>query len=304
MAPLNVVTGAFGYTGRYITRRLLAMGERVRTLTGHPDRPDPLRGQIEVKPFTFDRPAELVRSLQGASTLYNTYWVRFEYGAVTFEGAVRNTLALFRAAAEAGVGRIVHVSITGASAASPLPYFRGKARLEEALMGSGLGYVIVRPTVIFGREDILINNIAWILRRFPVFAVPGDGRYRLQPVYVDDVAAIAVEVGHETADVAIDAAGPETFAYEDLVRLIADIVGRRVRIGHARPALALLASRIFGTLLGDVLLTRDEITGLMAGLLISSGPSTGPTRLSRWLGENTATLGRRYASELERHYRT
>lgn len=304
VAPLAVVTGAFGYTGKYIARRLLAMGERVRTLTGHPNRPDPLQGQIEVMPFAFDCPAELARSLQGASTLYNTYWVRFEHGSVTFEGAVRNTLALFQAAAEAGVGRIVHVSITGANATSPLPYFRGKALLEEALKGSGLGYAILRPTVIFGREDILINNIAWILRRFPVFAVPGDGRYRVQPVHVDNVAALAVDAGHQTSNLAIDAAGPEMYAYEDLVRLIARVMGRRVHLVHVGPALALLASKMFGIFLKDVLLTRDEITGLMAGLLVSSGPPTGPTRLSRWLAENTATLGRTYASELERHYRT
>lgn len=279
------------------------MGERVRTLTGHPSRPDPLQGQIEVMPFAFDRPPELVRSLRGASTLYNTYWVRFEYGSVTFEKAIRNTLALFAAATEAGVRRVVHVSIRGASAASPLPYFRGKALLEEALKGSGLGYAILRPTVIFGREDILVNNIARILRRFPAFAVPGDGRYRVQPVYVDDVAGIAVDAAHQSINLVTDAAGPETYAYEDLVRLIAGVVGRRPRIVHVRPALALLASKMFGALLGDVLLTRDEIIGLMAGLLVSAGPPTGPTRLSRWLGENEATLGRRYASELERHYR-
>lgn len=279
------------------------MGEAVRTLTGHPNRPDPFEGRVEALPFAFDRPAELARSLRGASTLYNTYWVRFEHGSVTFEQAVLNTLVLFEAAREAGVTRIVHVSITGAGTDSPLPYFRGKGRVEKALRASGLGYAILRPTVIFGCEDILINNIAWILRRFPVFAVPGDGRYRIQPVYVDDVAGIAVDAGRETANVTIDTVGPETYAYADLVKLVARVLGRRARLVHVSPALALLASKLLGALVGDVVLTRDEIDGLMAGLLVSRGAPIGTTRLGLWLSENAATLGARYASELERHYR-
>jgi NADH dehydrogenase len=300
---LNVVTGAFSFTGKYIARRLLAMGEPVRTLTGHPRRPHPFGGDVEVMPLAFDRPVELTQALRGASTLYNTYWIRFAYGAVTFERAVQNTLTLFQAARDAGVGRIVHVSITGASVRSALPYFRGKALIEEALAASGLGYAILRPTVIFGSEDILINNIAWILRTLPVFAVPGDGRYRVQPVHVDDVARIAVDAGHQTASVVVDAVGPETYAYEDLVRLVAGAVGRRARIAHLPPALVLLAGRLLGGLVRDVVLTRDEIAGLMAGLLVSAGPPTGATRLSRWLLENSATVGARYASELGRHYR-
>lgn len=300
---MNVITGAFGYTGRYIARRLLAMGERVRTLTGHPNRPNPFHGQIEITPFAFDDHAELVRALTGASTLYNTYWVRFEHGPVSFEKAVQNTLSLFRAAKETGIRRVVHVSITNPSLDSPLPYFRGKAVLERALAESGLSYAIIRPSVIFGREDILINNIAWLLRKFPVFAVPGDGQYRLQPVYAEDVAELAVNAGHESADITVDAVGPETHAYEALVRLIADAIGRRVRIVRVPPALALMLSETLGLIVRDVVLTRQEIDGLMAGLLVSCGPPTGRTRFSEWLKEEATTLGIRYASELARHYR-
>jgi NADH dehydrogenase len=301
--PMNVVTGAFGYTGRYIARSLLAMGERVRTLTGHPNRPNPFHGQIEIAPFAFDDHAELVRALAGASTLYNTYWVRFEHGPVAFEKAVQNTLSLFRAAKEAGIRRVVHVSITNPRLDSPLSYFRGKAVLERALAESGLSYAIIRPSVIFGREDILINNIAWLLRKFPVFAVPGDGQYRLQPVYAEDVAEVAVKAGHESADITVDAVGPETYAYEALVRLIADAIGRRVRIVRVPPALALMLSAMLGLIVRDVVLTPQEIDGLMAGLLASGGPPTGRTRFSEWLKEEAATLGIRYASELARHYR-
>ena len=302
-AELDVVTGAFGYTGKYITRRLLSMGRNVRTLTGHPNRPNPFGEQVSVSPFNFDDPPALTDSLRGASTLYNTYWVRFPRGQVTFDKAVQNTRALIRAAAEAGVRRIVHVSITNASEDSPLPYFRGKGLLESAVVQSGLSYAIVRPTVIFGAEDILINNIAWLLRRFPVFAVLGSGDYRVQPVFVEDMAELAIDAAQQDENMVLDAVGPETYAFDELVRLIAGKIGGRVRIIHLSPTLALALSRLIGYVVNDVVLTRDEVEGLMAGLLVSDGPPTGRTRLSDWLAENADSVGARYASELKRHYR-
>lgn len=303
MAELSVVTGAFGYTGRYIATRLLARGERVRTLTHHPERPNPFDGALEVEPYSFEDPARLTRTLGGATTLYNTYWVRFPRGEVTFERAVEHSRRLFRAAREAGVRRVVHISITHASSSSPLPYFRGKGLVEEALLASGLSYAILRPTVIFGQEDILINNIAWLLRRFPVFALAGSGSCRLQPVYVEDVARLAVLVGDEEDDRVLDAVGPETFTFEALVRLLARVVHSRAVLVRAPPSLTLRLSGWLGRLLGDVLLTGEELEGLMAGLLVSDGPPTGTTRLSRWLEEHAGSVGRRYASELARHYR-
>lgn len=300
---LNVVTGAFGYTGRYIARRLLEVGDRVKTVTGHPDRPNPFGDRISVHPFNFDRPAELTKTLDGVSTLYNTYWVRFSHNQRTFDRAIQNTRTLFKAAREAGVSRVVHISITNPSENSPLPYFRGKAILERVLKKSGLSYAIIRPTVVFGREDILINNITWFLRKFPVFAIPGSGSYKLQPVYVEDVADIAVEVGHQDANVIIDAVGPETYTYEELVGLIAKAIGSSARIVHVPPALALVLAKGLGFMLRDVVLTRDEIGGLMAGLLVSDDPPTGRTRFSQWLQQNAAALGREYASEMSRHYR-
>jgi len=301
-AELNVVTGAFSYTGKYITQRLLSMGKRVRTLTGHPNRQNPFGEQVTVSPFNFDDPAELTKSLRGATTLYNTYWVRFSHGRVTFDEAVENTKALIKAAGEAGVRRIAHLSITNALEDSPLPYFRGKGLLENAVIHSGLSFAIIRPTVIFGAEDILINNIAWLLRRFPVFAVPGSGGYRVQPVFVEDVAEIAVNAAHRDEDVIVDAVGPDTYTFDELVRLIADKIRSKARIVHLSPALALFLSRMAGYLVKDVMLTRDEVEGLMANLLVSDGPPTGQTRLSDWLDENAGSVGVKYASELSRHY--
>lgn len=302
MGGLDVVTGAFGFTGRYITARLLRLGRRVRTLTGHPDRPNPFGAAVEVAPLNFADQAGLVKSLSGAETLYNTYWVRFPYRGVTFNDAVANSRRLFAAARAAGVRRVVHISIVNPSPDSPLPYFRGKALVEEALITSGLAYAIVRPTVIFGPEDILFNNIAWMLRRFPVFGIPGDGNYCLQPVFVDDVARLAVELGRREDDLIVEAAGPEVYTFKGLVRLIAEKVGGRARLVHVPPGVALLAAGLIGRLVGDVVLTRDELSGLMANLLVASGPATGEVTFSRWLGENAHRVGLAYASEVRRHY--
>ncbi|MFZ5824735.1 MAG: SDR family oxidoreductase [Bacillota bacterium] len=304
MAELHVVTGAFGYTGKYIARLLLARGHRVMTLTGHPDRPNPFGDQVRALAFHFDRPDLLAESLRGVDTLYNTYWVRFAYGEVDYDLAVRNTKILFQAAREAGVKRVVHVSITNASSESPLPYFRGKGVLEEALRESGLSYAIIRPTVVFGPEDILINNIAWLLRRFPLFIVPGSGDYRLQPIFVEDLAELVVRAGEAGGEnMEIDAVGPERFTFDELVALVARTVSSRAARVHLPPAVALAAARGISRLLGDVLLTRDEVDGLMADLLIADGPPPGKRRLSDWLRENAPGVGARYASEVARHYR-
>ncbi len=301
-SELDVVTGAFGFTGRYIARRLLQLGRRVRTLTGHPDRPNPFGSAIEVAGLDFADYTGLVRSLSGAVTLYNTYWVRFPYRGTTFDTAVANSLKLIRAAREAGVRRVVHISITNPSPDSPFPYFRAKAWVEQAVVESGLAYAIVRPTVLFGPEDILFNNIAWLLRRFPIFVIPGDGSYRLQPVYVDDVAHLAVEAGQRTENLIIEAAGPEVFTYRGLVELMGAALGARARLVHAPPPLALFLAGLIGRLVGDVVVTRDELYGLMANLLVATGPPAGTTRFSVWLRANADRVGLRYASELGRHY--
>jgi len=300
---MNAVTGAFGYTGKYIARRLVQAGETVITLTGNPGRANEFGPAVKAFPFDFEHPEAMAASLTGARVLYNTYWVRFDRGDTTHERAVKNTMALIRAAEIAGVERIVHIGIANPDASSHLPYFRGKAAIEEAIRGSKMSSAIVRPTVIFGAEDILINNIAFLLRKLPVFLVPGDGQYGIQPVYVEDAARIAVEAGARTENVTVDAVGPETFRYEQLVRLIADAVGSKARLMHGPPWMALLGARAMGLALRDVMLTRDELDGLMGNLLVSNAAPTGTTRLSEWISANAAALGKRYAHEVGRHYK-
>lgn len=296
---LSVVTGAYGFTGGYIARRLVAMGERVRTLTNHPQ-PGP---SIESAPLDFQDARGLARSMAGAHVLYNTYWIRFAYGEQDHAKAVENTRRMIRAAEEAGVKRIVHVSITNPSSGSLLPYFKGKAEVEDAIRSSSLSYAILRPAVVFGKEDILINNIAWLLRRFPFFAIPGAGDYGLQPVFVEDLAELAVAAGSSRESTVIDAVGPETYAYSDLVRLIRNTVGSRSRFIHLSPSIVWAASRLLGWMVHDVVLTKDEISGLMQNLLVSKEAPTGKTSLRSWLEGNAEAIGTRYVSELARHYR-
>lgn len=299
-SPLHVITGAFGYSGGYIASRLLNKGVRVRTITNSLNRPSPLQGRIEAHPFNFDHPELLVESLRGASVLYNTYWVRFNASEFQHSVAVENTLTLFRAAKAAGVERVIHVSITNPAEDSPLEYFRGKAVLERALRESGLSYAILRPTVLFGEQDILINNIAWILRRFPVFGVFGSGEYRLQPIFVDDLAALAVAQGVSRENVVINAIGPETFSYRALVEAIGRAIGRRRPIVSIPPMLGYSVAWVLGHLMGDVVITKPEIEGLMADLLYVNAPPAGTTPLSTWAQAHSSTLGVRYASEMAR----
>ncbi len=299
----SVVTGAFGHTGKYIARRLLEQGGIVKTLTRTPASRSPFGDRVEALPLDFGDLDGLVENLRGVDTLYNTYWIRFARGTVTHDIAVQNSRILIGAAVEAGVRRIVHISITNPSENSPRPYFRGKALVEKAIHESGLSYAILRPTVLFSPEDVLINNIAWFLRRFPAFPIAGSGDYPIQPVFVDDLAQLAVNAGAGSEDVVLDAVGPETFTFEEMVRLIARRVGSRARLIHVRPSVALLAARMAGWLVRDVVLTRDEIDGLMAGHLVSVDPPTASTRFTEWLEAEGARLGRRYASELGRHYR-
>ena len=297
---IHAVTGAFGYSGKYITQKLLDRGFSVITLTNSLHRENPFGERVQAYPFNFHKPDKLIASLKGVTVLYNTYWVRFNHKKFNQTEAVMNTIKLFNAAKEAGVQRIVHISITNPSKESQLEYFSGKAKLEEALIKSGLNYSILRPAVLFGKEDILINNIAWTLRRLPFFGIFGDGQYRLQPIYVQDLAELAVVQGNSKEDVIINAIGPETFTYKELVETIGEIIGGQKPIISVGPTLGYFAGLIIGKIVGDIMITRDEITGLMNNLLYVESPPAGKTKLTEWIKEHRNSLGRKYTSELAR----
>lgn len=298
----SVVTGAFGYTGRYIAELLLAKGEQIKTLTNHPDRPNSFGNRISTIPYNFSDPQLLTESLRGASTFYNTYWARFSHGQITYDKAVENSRILIKAARDAGVQRIVQITIANASADSSIPYFRGKGQIERAVIESGLSYAILRPCMVFGPNGILVNNIAWLLRRFPVFAVPGDGLYRVSPVFVGDMAELAVRAGEASENQIIDAVGPESPTFNELIRLIRSAIQSRTMVVNTHPRIALFMAELTGKMVHDIVLEQWEIDAMFAGLLYSDSAPTCPTRLSVWLEENATSLGRSYYSELARNY--
>lgn len=298
---LDVVTGAFSYSGSAIAEALIGDGRRVRTVTGHPDRSEH-HPNIEVRPLDFDDQLGLVESLRGATTLFNTYWVRFAHGQVDHELAVANSRTLFLAAKRAGVQKIVHVSITNPSVMSPFPYFRGKALVERALAESEVPYAVLRPAILFGGDGVLINNIAWLLRHLPVFGVGGDGNYRIRGIHINDLAQLCLHKATEGQDSVTDAVGPENPTFNELVAMIRDAVGAKSRIVHVPGALVPLLSSVLGLALHDVLLTKDEYEAMANGLADTTGPATGSTCLSTWLTQVGDNLGLHYANELHRHF--
>lgn len=298
---LDLVTGAFSYSGAHIAERLLDSGRQVRTLTFHPDRDHPLKQRIEALPYQFDDPIALSRALEGVDTLYNTYWVRFDHGRASFDGAVANSRALFHAARRARVRRIVHLSIANPSVDSELAYYRGKALVENALAEVGVPFAIVRPTWIFGgAPEILANNIAWILRHMPIFPIPGDGSYPVQPIHIDDLAEICVDAGRAQSDLITDAAGPETVSFEELIRAVRHATGSRSPIVHVPSPAFAAAAWALGLLMRDVVLTTEEITALTSGLLVSHEPSLGSVAFTEWIADHE--IGRTYANEISRHF--
>jgi uncharacterized protein YbjT (DUF2867 family) len=283
----HAVTGASSFTGRFIAQRLIEAGHQVRDLT----RAD-LAGQERMQ-----------AALQRSDTLYNTFWIRFERGPITCAWAIERSRMLFEAARQAGVRRIVHISVINASRDAPTAYFRAKGVVEEALVATGIGHAIVRPTVTFGPGDILVNNLAWTLRHLPAFGIPGDGRYPIQPVHVEDVAEAAVRASSMAESITLDVGGPDIFTFNDFVALVRRAIGSRALVVHMPVTASLAAARLIGLLVRDVVLTRHEVTELQEHLMFSTQPPAGTIGLGEWLQANADGLGRRWANELDRHFR-
>ncbi len=301
MKSIDLVTGATGYSSSYVARLLIDQGRHVRTLTREPeDVPDP----IEAFAYQFDVPSRMAEAFRGVDTFYNTYWVRFGRGSFTHDDAVLNSLALVEAAARAGVRRMVHVSIMNPDANSPYSYHRGKAVVEQAVRESGMEYAIVRPSVLFGGGDILVNNMAWLLRHLHAFAVPGDGRYEVRPTHVEDFADLMVALGSANESVTSNAGGPETFAFGDLVRLIRDSVGATALVVNLPKAVVLPMISIVNRITGDVTIHGEELDALMDGLASCDGEPAGQRRLSDFLVAHRGDLGGHYASEVARNFTT
>ncbi len=304
---IDVVTGAFSYSGSAIASQLQGKGRNIITLTNHPDRASETKSldakAVTVAPLDFDDPAALAKAMEGATTLFNTYWVRFAHGGIDHSLAVDNSRTLFVAAKRAGIRKVVHVSILNPSSQSPYPYFRGKAMVERALAENGMPYTVLRPSVLFDEKGVLLNNIAYLLRKLPVFGVGGDGNYGIRPTHVADLASMALEASDRDTCEVFDAVGPDRFTFMELVKVIRHAVGSKSVIVKVPPKILLGLSAVLGTITRDVLLTREEYYSMAEGLADSAAPATGNVSLTEWLDEYGSSLGRDYRNELDLHFR-
>ena len=293
-----LITGASGFIGGAISHRLIGRDE-IRSLTSHPEK-NRFGERVQSFAYDFDAPMRMEEAFRGVDVFVNSYYVRFNYGRATFELAVDRTRELIALARLAGVRKIVHVSVSNADERSDLPYYSNKGRIERLVRESGLDYTILQPAIVVGPGDILVNNIAFFLRRLPVFTIFERGEYRVQPITVDAFADLAIEAidaidgphGHATLPVA----GPRDWIFLDLVRAVHAAVGSRARIVHAPAALALAGLKVAGLFLGDVVLTPDEVTGLTREYLYVERPLRRGADFAQWLAQPgvASTLGRRY----------
>jgi len=299
-----LITGASGFIGGAIATCLVGRAD-VRSLTSHPEKS---RFCDTVKSFAyeFDRDDGMADAFRGVDVFVNSYYVRFNYAGVTFEDAVARSRVLFAHARAAGVRRIVHVSVSNANEASDLPYYRNKGRIEALIRESGIEHTILRPALVVGDGDILVNNIAYFLRQLPVFTVFGDGLYVAQPMTVEAFADVALEAVHGLhRNATLPVAGPRDWTFLEMVRAIRRAVGARTAIVPAPASFSFAGLKIAGWLLGDVVLTGDEIKGLTRGYLCSDQPVRRGEDFSDWLSrpDVVSKLGVHYESELARHFR-
>jgi uncharacterized protein YbjT (DUF2867 family) len=299
-----LITGASGFIGGAVTQRLIDRAD-IRGLTSHPAK-NRFGDRVKSFPYDFSRPDRMAEAFRGVDVFVNSYYVRFNYGGLTFDDAVERSLVLIDLAREAGVRRIVHVSVSNANETSDLPYYRNKARIERLVADAGIDYTILRPALVVGDGDILVNNIAYFLRRLPAFTIFGDGSYRVQPMTVDAFGEIVVEAidgGHRNAILPV--AGPSDWTFLEMVHAVRRAVASRALLVRAPAWFALAGLQVAGLFLGDVVLTSDEVKGLTREYLYADRPIRRGADFSAWLADPAvaSTLGRKYESELARHFR-
>jgi uncharacterized protein YbjT (DUF2867 family) len=275
MSGLVTIFGGSGFVGRYVARRMAQAGWRVRVAVRRPNEAIFVRtygvpGQVEPIACNIRDDASVAQALAGADAAVNCVGILAEAGANRFEAVhAEGAGRIARAAAAAGVGRLVHVSAIGADPGSPSAYARSKAAGEAAVRAAFPGAVILRPSIIFGPEDQFFNRFAAMTRTSPVLPVVG-GTTRFQPVHVDDVAAAAERaIRTDVAPGVYELGGPETLSFADLMRrMLAEIRRRRIVLDLpfwvARPIATILDGVQAATLglFHNGMLTRDQLRNL------------------------------------------
>ncbi|HKZ05275.1 MAG TPA: NAD(P)H-binding protein [Methylomirabilota bacterium] len=262
------VTGGTGFVGKHVIRALLGQGLLVRALVRRGSERD-LQGfeSIERVPGDVLAPEALTASVEGCAALVHLVGIIRERRSrgVTFEALhTQATANMLRLARAAGVRRFLHMSALGARANAAARYHQTKWAAEEAVRASGLDWTIFRPSIIFGRGDELVTMLARMIRRLPVVPVLGSGRYRLQPIPVEQVGeafARAVRSDRSVGQV-YTAAGPADYPFLEILSRIARAMGRagvrtvHVPLGPVRAATSVLQALPFYPL------TLDQLTML------------------------------------------
>jgi uncharacterized protein YbjT (DUF2867 family) len=262
------IVGGTGFIGRALGEQLTERGRGLRVFTRRATHASVLRvyPQLEVRLADPQDEAALARHFEGLEAVVNLAGILHERGRQTFQAVhVDIPRKVVNACRAAGVKRLVHVSALGASESAPSAYLRSKALGEKAVLqgaGENLAVVVLRPSVVFGREDGFTNAFAAMARLFPVIALPA-AHARLQPIWVEDLArAIAFEA--EARDTPVDPVhlcGPHAVSLQEAVEFIASLVAPRTRVLPMPDALAQLQAAVLEHLPGP-LLTRDNLRSL------------------------------------------
>lgn len=267
------IAGGSGFIGRAIARRLARVPEvRVRVMSRSPER---AKQRLELPGAEFVRgevtePDSLTEALKGADTVvsavqFEGYPVENPKRGLTFERVdYGGTVALLEAAKSAGARQFVYISGAAADERSAHPGFRAKGRAERAIRESGLVFTIFRPSLVYGPEDQVLNTFAKALRFAPVFAVPGTGLQKVQPVLVDDIAeCVALAIGGEGHNGIFEIGGPDLMTFDEMMWIVMDVSGRRRPIIH-------IPERVMRGIAGILeklpkpLLSRDAVTFVVA----------------------------------------
>ena len=273
-ARIVAVAGGSGFIGRAIVRRLAAIPTiKVRVLTRDPKKARARSTESDAVEFVaadVNDPAGLAAAVASADTIVNAvqfdgYPIENPARGLTFNRVdYGGTVALIAAANAAGVKHFIYISGAAADERSPNPAFRAKGRAERALRDSGLTYTILRPSLVYGPEDRVVNGIARALRMTPVMIVPGTGRQLLRPLLVDDLAAcVALAISGRGRNGIFEIGGRDPMSFDDLVRLVMEITGRRRPLVHVPEPLLLIAGAIAEKLPG-ALFSRDAVAFLVA----------------------------------------
>ncbi|HXR24984.1 MAG TPA: NAD(P)H-binding protein [Candidatus Binataceae bacterium] len=268
------IAGGSGFIGRAIVRRLAAIpGLTVRVLTRDPVKARvrlAAEGKVDFVSADVNDPARLATVIAGADTIINAvqfdgYPIEKPSRGLTFNRVdYGGTVSLIAATKAAGVPNFIYISGAAADERSPNPAFRAKGRAERALRDAGLAFTILRPSLVYGPEDRVVNGLAKAIRMMPVMVVPGSGQQKLRPLLVDDLAAcVALAIGGRGRNGIYEVGGPDPMTFDELVRLVMEITGHKRPIIHVPENLLLVAGAVAEKLPG-ALFSRDAVAFLVA----------------------------------------